>query len=307
MRLKSDVRHYVRGLGQHAVFTPEWFKVCELVNQLARVAENETAWQESDELRNQRQGRKEDGTLWDQAQDESAVRTLLEEGKLNLCLRLLLEYKDEQMKSKFDSRLKDAAKKHDVGIENATKCCEKLERGIGFLLHVALHHVEAMQIVDIPLLVNHCRVVLQEMLTDGDAATQPILESSQKARVFSYLYWVIVHADQIDEDRMVELLQDAEALFLAVMVAKRDHKYLPTMSLKHLGVFLSKLMETEIFQTDSKKIINSLELKAACVELKDSIFKRFSSEDTSFKRNTRQLMRSLEMWEFELEESNDEK
>lgn len=39
------------------------------------------------------QGKKTSGTLWDQEQDELAVRILLEEGKLNLALRILHKFK----------------------------------------------------------------------------------------------------------------------------------------------------------------------------------------------------------------------
>jgi hypothetical protein len=51
-------------------------------------------------------GKKETGTLWDQEKDELAIRILLEEGKLNLALRLLNKYKVVQRSAKFDDLVK---------------------------------------------------------------------------------------------------------------------------------------------------------------------------------------------------------
>lgn len=43
-------------------------------------------------------GPKNDGTLWET--EEQALRFLLEDGKLNLCLRTLIEFKQNQLSAR---------------------------------------------------------------------------------------------------------------------------------------------------------------------------------------------------------------
>ncbi len=51
------------------------------------------------------QGKKAQGTLWDQEKDELSIRILLEEGKLNLCLRVLQNFKETERGASFNAEL----------------------------------------------------------------------------------------------------------------------------------------------------------------------------------------------------------
>ena len=51
-------------------------------------------------------GKKSTGTLWDANRDELAIRILLEEGKLNLALRVLHKYKIAQRGEKWSDQIK---------------------------------------------------------------------------------------------------------------------------------------------------------------------------------------------------------
>ena len=81
----------------------------------------------------------EDDTLWEG--EELALRYLLEDGKMNLCLRMLEDYKD----AVADEHRREA-------MEKCPSACRKFETGAGVALLYAWHHLEAVQTTDLPLL-----------------------------------------------------------------------------------------------------------------------------------------------------------
>ena len=71
-------------LGNYEIMTPAWLEMSETFSRLANVSEMELSIAPS----------KENSTLWES--EEQAIRYLIEDGKLNLCLRLMVEYKNYQ-------------------------------------------------------------------------------------------------------------------------------------------------------------------------------------------------------------------
>lgn len=159
------------------------------------------------------------GTLWDQQKDEMAVRMLLEEGKLNLTMRLLHQYMEVSMghptfmaavrKAAEDTGQTDAKVTDTYGqrppapwmdllaLNDAPGRCRNFEISCGLLLTSALSHVEALQILDIPYLVKHCQDVIQHGL-DNDQYTKfaDNQEGMQKSVVVHFLRRL---TDQLDE------------------------------------------------------------------------------------------------------------
>ena len=105
--------------------------------------------------------KREESTLWEG--DELTVRFLLEEGKLNLCLRLLHEVKSETA-----ARAGDAAwltlGAHAAGLSGGADALgAKLgtfEQSMGALMRCAFEHVEAVQTTDLAELFVHVSEVL---------------------------------------------------------------------------------------------------------------------------------------------------
>ena len=94
------------------------------------------------------------------------MRGVIEDGKLNLCLRNLVEYKEFEMSNRSNSKM---------GAQH-TATMAKFEKGLGMVLRNAWKHVEVLQTTDIPLLLQHISVVL------NDACASPErLEAYQKA------------------------------------------------------------------------------------------------------------------------------
>ena len=82
-KLAVDLRKHVRRLEMLPHHTKEWLGLTDSLQHIANVA-----------LMEHRLPREGDSTLWEG--EELTVRYMLEEGKLNLCLRLMEEYKRGQ-------------------------------------------------------------------------------------------------------------------------------------------------------------------------------------------------------------------
>ena len=79
-------------------------------------------------------GKKAEGTLWDQQRDELAIRILLEEGKINLCLRTLQHYKELERRADFRDTQVDVGKSFGVDLSRVIERCRTFERSLGALL-----------------------------------------------------------------------------------------------------------------------------------------------------------------------------
>lgn len=68
------------------VLSDPWFEMADVFGRIANISDMESKLPAS----------KKDATLWET--EEQALRFLLEDGKLNLCLRNLIEFKQAQIK-----------------------------------------------------------------------------------------------------------------------------------------------------------------------------------------------------------------
>merc|ERR1719192_800926 len=91
------MREHIRKFHYHPVLSDGWISMADKVSQVAEVAFLEMGVPfKTDTKLVDLKGRKTDGTLWDQENDQLAVKILIEEGKINLCLRLLHEFKERK-------------------------------------------------------------------------------------------------------------------------------------------------------------------------------------------------------------------
>lgn len=119
-------------------------------------------------------------------------RYLLEDGKLNLCLRNLIEYKAFQREEKPIPA-------------NKQEKCEKFEKGLGVVLRNAWNHVEAVQTTDIQALINYIGDVLDYAIEHPEymrlCDDKGDLAMRQEVVVFYYLIAVLNRLDELHEDR----------------------------------------------------------------------------------------------------------
>ena len=90
-KLKHEVRKISQSIHSHKPLDSDWNKMCYDLRRLSEIAfEDEHPSRKEKEKEN---GKAKAQALWDEEQTQSVVGILLEEGKLNLLLRLLSNFK----------------------------------------------------------------------------------------------------------------------------------------------------------------------------------------------------------------------
>lgn len=147
-KLTVDLRKNVRKLNLHDPISRDWLENIEAITHVSNIAVME-----------HRLPLNEDGTLWEG--DQLTVRFLLEEGKLNLCVRLIQAYKRFAHANPVTTRVwltERASRLGTATVDGPEGLRAKLlsfEQSIGILLRWAFEHVEAVQTVDLHLLLEH--------------------------------------------------------------------------------------------------------------------------------------------------------
>lgn len=127
----------------------EWFIIADTLQHIASVAMMEESGPE-----------KKDGTLWDR--DELVIRFLLEEGKLNMLTRLLVDFKNGTRGSDAASPSMSLLMSRFAGDSTAaTIRIRSFEASLGLLLKCAFGSIESLQICDVQALLQHSAQVLQ--------------------------------------------------------------------------------------------------------------------------------------------------
>ena len=83
-KLAVDLRYSIRSLGSFEIMSPQWLIMSDIFGRIATVTEMEAQLAAS----------KNNATLWET--EEQAIRFLIEDGKLNQCLRSMVELKKYQ-------------------------------------------------------------------------------------------------------------------------------------------------------------------------------------------------------------------
>lgn len=185
-KLAQDLRRHIRQIGNFPVLSPQWLDMAETFGRMATISDMESTLAAS---------KGGEGTLWET--DEQALRFLLEDGKLNVCMRCLVEYKGMQ---------RSARESGGTGpvFENAVQC-DKFEKGLGVVLKNVWNHVEALQTTDLSTMLRHVGDVLEtaikfpaDMLVycrSGD------IHQRQEVLVLYYIGNLLHFADDISESR----------------------------------------------------------------------------------------------------------
>jgi len=217
-------------------------------------------------MREQRLPRKADsGTLWDR--DELTVRFLLEEGKLNLCLRLMVEYSQFTRVSGFSATVQQAAA--DLGVERKIieSKLESFEHAMGMLLSCAFKSVESLQTIDMPLLLEHVRDVLHTF-KHRDTPPSGDLEKRQESLVISYVNSIFRYLEELPEDRTMQVMEEHDVLGLLTDVLAKHALVYSRRVVEVACVTLSLAMDSEAFKTHKERYIGSDERKRALLEIR---------------------------------------
>ena len=160
VRLKTELREHIRFLSDYELLSSDWLRMAESLHQIANVAFMETSLPLQEDNPLLQSGKKGQGTLWDQEKDELAVRILLEEGKLNLVLRVLHRYREAARQPNWQQTLQATADRFKSDVKTVSERCRVFEQSVGVLLRFVMLHIEALQILDQPEFVQHCSQVI---------------------------------------------------------------------------------------------------------------------------------------------------
>ena len=238
--------------------------------QIANVAFMETHLPPSDDNPLKQDGKKDTGTLWDQERDELAVRILLEEGKLNLALRILHRYRTALRDSeKFTATVKTTSEKFNSDVVTVSERCKVFEQSVGILLKFAFSHVEALQIMDLPEFVQHCAEVIAEAEQSTRVATPLELDKLQETLVLHYLSSLGQRMeDMADEDRVMDLIQDHALMPAFISHLAKHYTWYKIDALEGALRFLNGCMASESYQSERSKFIADKKTMSELVSIK---------------------------------------
>ena len=191
-----------------------------------------------------------DGTLWEG--DELTVRFLLEEGKLNLCLRLMHEFcrrmegllQAPERYAAFLAETAAAAELPDTG--TLEQRLLTFEQGMGVLLRCAFEHVEAVQTTDLPELFQHAAEVLAAASRRPPEAVS--LDRTQPAMVLRYTSAVLARIEHVGEDRVMPYVREHGLMGLVVGHLHTHAHALKPDDLLAGATFLARAIDTEAFE-----------------------------------------------------------
>ena len=245
-KLAVDLRKHVKKLESHRAYSKEWVTMVDSLTHIANIAAMEHRLPEA-----------ANSTLWEG--DQLTVRFLLEEGKLNLCMRLMHEYKRAQRATGAAelAQLATAA-----GVETAEKLAERslaFEQSLGTLLRCSFEHIEAVQTTDMPELFQHAAEVLSLAVERGPPAEG--YERTQEAGVLSYLALTFNRVESIGEEKLMPHVEDHGLIALVVShlhactAPGRSAHALSKDALLDGCRFLHHAFDTEDYPTRRKKLL----------------------------------------------------
>ena len=253
-KLAEDLRKHIRKLASFPLFADAWFEMAEVLGRVANVSDMESKLAAG----------KEDKTLWET--EEQALRFLLEDGKLNLCLKNLIEFKQHQRRA----RVIGSGPIFDFAVE-----CDKFERGLGIILKNAWSHVEALQTSDLTGLMNHIADVLEGALESPEVlrfhCKAGDLHQRQEIVVFYYLFDVMRHLDEISEGRVMPTIRERGIFMMSVNLIERIHSGVQSIHIVKAHSALALMTDTEDFITYTtqyikiENIATLIDFKAACI------------------------------------------
>lgn len=279
-KLVDDLRSYVRSLVPHCILTRPWFDMTDKLVYVTDVA-----------MREQRLPRKADpGTLWDR--DELTVRFLLEEGKLNLCLRLMTEYSQFTRTPTYSTTVQQVSTEMSVDKKVIENRLESFEHSMGMLLSCAFKSVESLQTIDMPLLLEHVKDVLQAFNTRDDQPTGD-LEKRQESLVISYINSIFRYLEELPEDRIMELVEEHDIVGLLVDVLSKHGTTYSRRVVEVTCATLSLAMDSEAYKTHKERYVGSEERKLALIKVREQFLAELEKDYESRRRFTA-LLRQID-------------
>eukprot|EP01033_Poteriospumella_lacustris_P009517 gene9517-6820_t len=237
-KLAQDLRKSIRTLDHYPILSDPWIEMAEIFGRVAHISTVESSLPSS----------KQDATLWET--EEQALRFLLEDGKLNLCVRILIEFKVAQIESRRDNR---------GPMIDYFRECDKFEKGLGVILRNAWQHVEVQQTTDVHAVVEHIGGVLAANLQQS-ALVHDLLRNNdiyqrQEMLVFQYLHDLLKNVEEIRESRLMPIVRENRIFMKTIRnLTEFGTEIIPKHKLL-VATALAYLVDTEDFLTHRDQYI----------------------------------------------------
>jgi len=317
-KLKVKLREHVRRFHYHPALSKGWLKMADSISQVAEVSFMELSVPfESDNKVTKMLGRKETGTLWDQEDDQIAIKILLEEGKINLCMRLLNEYKAKYKDVDRSAAIQkildenEASDEETIYEEDVEELLDQFEKGSGLILHLALQHEEVLQILDCTVLVAHIAMILKEAearaglfeSTRAHKFTHAFLgvDKLQESLVFCYLASLAHHLEKLDEEKIVNLLTDHNIVPMATLHMHDHYNWYADDVVAAYFVFMHSVMDSETFMLDKTALLPTKKIWSMCLTLNDDVLPGVLEETKLLKKDVRAFVSECKRFKFESE------
>jgi len=241
-RLAANLRQSVRKLGSYPVLSPPWIEMVPCFARMATVTEMEGSLPQQ-----------KDATIWET--EEHAVRYVMEDGKLNLMLRSMIDFK---------AHVYNARNKPDeLELKSNAAICDEFELSLGRVLYCCWTHVEALQTTEVAPLMEYISEVLQRVLcTEGalDALlASPNLALKQEVQVLLYVGQLLLQVETMREVRVMPFIRKSGVFGKMAVFLLRAHASLPPHILLRAIAAISAVVETEDYTTYTAVYLNKTE------------------------------------------------
>jgi len=271
-KLSADLRSHVKSVQIESWGSGAWFQGHEHLKYVSSVAQMENKLRRSKES---------NATLWES--DEMATRYVVEEGKLNLLLRMLHEHKSQAMSNADALRQAGEA----CGVDGPS-VANSIERDAGTILRCGFAHVEAMQTVDLPLAAEHISLVLHHLAEDILAGKQQDYTGLQEVLVIYYLERFGDALESLGEDRTMEHFCDKQICKRLIRVLNLEAPVYDRDTIVAATRALNAIFDSEHFQSNEALHLTEPEDKEALMGLGDKFLDELCA-DVKFRMSIRAL------------------
>ena len=200
-------------------------------------------------------GKKGQGTLWDQEKDELAVRILLEEGKMNLVLRVLHRYSTASRSASWPATLQSTAERFKSELSTVVERCRVFEQSVGVLLKYVMLHIEALQIIDQPEFITHATEVIADAQLNPSKLDGADADKMQSTLVIHYLASLSAQFDELDEERLMDLIEERGLFPTFTSYLQQRYTQHSIATLMQASYALNNLIASDPYQTEPTRFL----------------------------------------------------
>ena len=176
---------------------------------------------------------------------------------MNLVLRVLHRYKVATRLPTWPATLQSTAERFKSELQTVVERCRVFEQSVGILLKYVLSHVEAVQIIDQPEFIVHAAEVIQEAKDSEEKLDGADADKMQQTLVIYYLASISGKFEELDEERIMDLIEENNLIPLFVSFLERRCQQHSVATLMQASYALNNLIASDPYQTDPKRFLNA--------------------------------------------------